>query len=82
MGAFLDGDKHDVRHAHDTAKQGKQAYHPEEGTNDVDTLFHLQVLREAVPYPDGFFVFRMCLVLGIHSMTVVFFKVFVGLLRR
>ena len=81
VGTLLDGDEHDIRHAHDTAEQSKQAYHPEEGTDDIDTLFHLQVLRETVPYPYSLLVLRMCLMLSIQTATIVFLKVIVSLLR-
>ena len=79
MRTLLDGDEHDVRHAHDTAQQGEESHYPEEGADDADALFHLQVLRKAVPYPQGLFVFRMRLMLSIQSATVVLFKLFVGL---
>ena len=82
MGALFHCDKHDVRYAHNTAEQRKQAHHPEERTDDVDTLLHLQVLREAVPYPQGLFILWMRLMLGIQSMAVFLLKVLVGIACR
>ena len=77
MGALLHGDQHDVADTYNTTQKCKESYHPEGRTDDGDTLFHLQTRRIAIPDPDGPFVFRVHLMVGIKTATIVLLEVFV-----
>ena len=74
MSAFLDGDKHDIRDAYNTAQQSKEAYNPQGSTDNLDTCLHLQVLRIAVPHPDGTLVIRMSLMGRVETLSVFLFE--------
>ena len=80
MGALLDSDEHDVRHAHDAGEQGEQTYYPEGRADDADTRLHLQVLREPVPQPHSTLVLRMGLVVGVQPLPVFLLESLIGLL--
>ena len=57
VGALLDGDEHDVAYSHNATEQGEDTDNPDGGTEEVAGRLLLQVLAEAVPYPDGTSVF-------------------------
>ena len=78
VGAFLHGNEHDVRHAHNTTQQRKQTYHPKERVDDSDTLFHLHTLRITVPDPNTTLVFRMRLMIAVQTSAVIFLESLIG----
>ena len=80
MGTLFNCDKHNVADTYDTTKQSKQSHNPECGMDDGNTLFHLHILSIAIPYPDGTFVFRMNLMVGIQSTAISILKRLVSLL--
>lgn len=74
MGAFLDGDEHDVAHSHNSAQQREKADNPDGGTQQIAGCLLLEVLFKAVPYPDGASVFGVKLLDGTYGAPVIFFK--------
>ena len=79
MRAFLDGNEHNVAHAHYASQEGEDAYDPQCCLENVAPLVHLNVLVRTVPYPNRPFVVGRCTVAQVDGALVLLLEGLVGL---
>ena len=72
--ALFHGDKHDVGYADNATEEGEDTDDPQGCAYDAHSGVHLQVLCEAVPYPDGLFIVGSRPVVGVDVGAVSVFE--------
>ena len=81
MKTTIYSNKHNITYSNNTAEQCKNTNDPDSGTQNVHSLLLLQVLRKAIPYPNGTVVCCVKTVVCSNCLSIIFLECFVSLFR-